>query len=300
MISVTPAHAALVSGGSTNPDREDSNDALGQADVNTDYSHGSSTTGSTGIPSLSHSTGTLASNTSAATAAESPSDPLAVASVNAMPGAVFEHPLSPNLSNRTSYFHSAVLPGVSPVSNVIFPENDDEDSSGVPDDGKPANAQNSIQTDANVAANGIPTAAHTLPSTTFRLPRAPHELSAEVVDERLRDVVSNDLRGVILAQELAKQLESTQRELEELKALQQARENGLISLLRESGQVSESLISRTLVRAKVEAGETSDSKRPGSCGWKVTLGSPGNVIPRRKPSPAKRVGIDAWRNLKPG
>lgn len=301
----TPAHVAQVSVESASLPSPDagSHDALEETDLrirdNTGRSNDSGITGSTSTTSRSNSLCTDASDASVTTAAVSPCDPLAAGAVGSMHMVLDEHPLSPSVSlgtsKRTSYFRTSVHPGISPVANVIFPEEDDEDTPG--EDGVdrqleaqarpsmegPALAASPVNTDRTPSSSTSP-----LP-TIFRLPHAPHRLSAKAVDERLREVVPNEIRGVILAQELAKQLEVVQRELDDLKELQTARENGLIALLKENGNVSESLISRTLVRAKAESGETRRIERSDRHGWKIVLSNVGKDVQISRSSPPKRV-----------
>lgn len=261
----------------------------------------------------SSSLDTVSSNYTATTVGTaSPCDPLAAATaITTIPMPVHEHPLSPDISHattaaRTSYFRSSILTGVSPVSNVIFPDEDEEDSIdalGSSDVKRRVDAQSATILDSSTLATSpstldkTPSASSIALPTILRLPQPPHRLSAEVVDQRLREVSSSDLRGVELAQELSSQLEAARQELRELKTLQLAREEGLIALLRETGSVTESLISRTLVRAKAEAAEKvrTEEEVPDTHGWKITLGGPGGVSQqtRRKGSPVKRVRSSA-------
>lgn len=226
-------------------------------------------------------------------------DPLAMAASPSMTVAATEHPLSPDVSlasnDRTSYFRAAILPGISPVSDVIFPE-ENEDTPDAEGLDKQADAQRSIAgLNARKAshplksqdeASGVETS---LPAS-IRLPRAPHNLSAAAVDEHLRSALPSDLRGVLLAQELSRQLERAEIELRQLRSLQEARENSLIALLRETGSVSESLISRTLVRSNAEARETLGDKQSDNNGWKVTL-SASNRDSVSERTPATRVSL---------
>lgn len=300
----SPARPALVSVESEGSavSNDGGSDAL-QADpssINTSMT--APTTGS------SSSLNTLSSNHSATTAGTaSPCDPLAAATaVTTIPMPVHEHPLSPDISHattaaRTSYFRSNILTGVSPVSNVIFPDEDEDDTHDALDlhdvqkrgDAKSATVLDSVTLATSASTlDKTPSASSIALPTILRLPQPPHRLSAEVVDQRLREVSSSDLRSVVLAQELSSQLEAARTELRELKTLQLAREEGLIALLRETGSVTESLISRTLVRARAEAAEkVKTEEAPDTHGWKFTLGGPSGISQqtKRKGSPVKRV-----------
>lgn len=301
----SPAQLALVadtqSGSSSVHDDGDAPKAA------TDPTGRTNTTSSTVDTSRSNSLKILSSNASATTAGASPCDPLAAGPATSVPIPVYEHPLSPDVSlssvNRSSYFRSAVLTGVSPVSNVIFPEDDEEETPDANDVNKQTVAQNGLQADHHTLS-ASPSAIDTTPLASIiplpillRLPQAPHHLSAEAVEERLREASSSDLRGIHLAQELSRQLETVQKELAELKTVQQAREQALNTLLREGGNVSDSLINRTLVRANVEGREASAVNEPGIHGWKITLGgSPPRLAEQRdNNNPPKRVSqIDVY------
>lgn len=292
MEDVTPAQQALVSEPSTCRQGRGSHDALKQVEGPTGCIHESGESGSTDHVSRSSSLTEAAIDILNTTT----SDPLAATASSSMSVGANEHPLSPDISlpsiNRTSYFRSAILPGISPVSDVIFPE-ENEDKSDSDDVNKHSDAQSGIpaETVRRVSQPSLlqdeAAEKETSLTTTIRLPRTPHNLSVGALDEHLRSVLPNDLRGVVLAQELSRQLERTERELRDLRALQEARENSLIALLRETGSISESLINRTLVRAKVEAGETSCMQTSDNQSWKIQLPATGSAPSK----PAARVSL---------
>lgn len=301
----SPAQPALVPASSKESDVGHDNDGdalrVDPAEASADSINKSTTAAAA---SRSSSTSSLSSSNSASTAAAaSPCDPLAaVTAVKPIPMPVHEHPLSPDISlataSRTSYFRSSVLnSSISPVSNVIFPE-EDEDDNGTPDvndinkqgDAQmPPQAEGSLLVASPSNIDKTPSATNVALPTILRLPQPPHRLSPEVVDQRLREVSTSDLRGIELAQELSSQLETLRKQLTEFKKLQHAREQGLISLLRETGSVSESLISRTLVRANVEAAEALKSEETDTHGWKVSFGGVRPLHQATKPLQPTRV-----------
>lgn len=146
-------------------------------------------------------------------------------------------------------------------------------------------------------------ALQTISTKTVRLPRAPHLLSFEDLEYRLKheqEEAHDPATSIAVIQELSRQVEQLRTDLARQERLRQSRETALLTVIREdaNSNVTEGMLDRALTRASVEAaldpdeasGERAHQTRIKS--WKISVRVPIDKISRGRDSksPLRKVG----------
>lgn len=199
------------------------------------------------------------------------------------------HPLSPELttaaSHRTSYF--AVPPDslLTGAGNSIF---QDAPATLESDLGHIERLHDAPKPDVDGSSHCQAESSHE--TVTIRLAKPPHALHSAELHTQLLDAYGLDA-AVELVWQLSKRVDALQDQIREQQSQANKREEALVRLLKESNgtQVTDGMISRTLLRASADAAEGNVRSKPVG-NWSMELRLPRN---QSRTSPQYEVSVTA-------